>query len=220
MQTHSPMRSANDHRPPSGRRWPAQVFRSIAIVCGMLWAATATTAADADRHAGEAQKWGVISGYLANFAREVTWPGGSFAADDQLFRIGLLAPVEVDDVIESFLKDKAIGNRRIEVIRDPDASALEACQIIFVADYKAAKQVAEEFAGKPKLIVTFSPGGFEKTGSSIELIHKGENIRWILNAGALKAQGITPSNALNKLALEVRKGPTPEAPKPSKEDAP
>jgi len=214
---------------PPGVRSRAVIAASTALLLAVgRAAAPADSVAAAFPAAVRTEKvpeYEVIANYLAAFMRYVTWPPTDAASLEPL-RIGVLGKDPFGPALGRILAGKSLGGRPLTAVYAASVDRLTDCRIVFInlptPDEVAA--VLAGFAGKPVLTVIYrrDPPAASVRGAVIELVRTEDNVRYLLNAGALTAQGLRPTgglleNALNRPAiLEAAKlpgtAPSPRAP--------
>lgn len=216
------MRSGANQEAPAARRWPRLTTLIVTVALACLCSVTATFSAEnkIGEQEEEMKEWYVIGGYLFNFTKEAIWRKTDALPENAPYLIGLMADRDPCNAIEKVLTGRLVDKSPIQIVRGTSPEDFADCRIIFVAEPNAAKKVAAFFSGQPKLIVAYKPKRFGNTDCGIELVMDKDNrIRWVLNSGALKAQGIEPSRKLWELAVARPKASIPEAPTPKSEDA-
>ncbi|MBX3463246.1 MAG: YfiR family protein [Planctomycetes bacterium] len=128
------------------------------------------------------------------------------------YRIGLLGQDDVTAAAQRLLPGRAVGDAKtavvvVESLTAIEGRAAEACDLLYVAgsiDDKVLARVVAVHAERPMPIVCERPG-FAAAGGSVQLFADGADLRFEVNAAALKKQGIKASLHLRKLS---RPGPT------------
>ncbi len=191
-------------------------IRACFVAAWLVAASTSTFARDKPRSIPEDE---AVLRTLIKIATEATWPDSVRPTGSNTLRIGLLASESdrsrrdnLSERIEKLAPNGTVARGSIRLIQGITLQELEGCQMIFAEDTDEAKKAASELAGRPVLVATYSPNGFKKTGCAIELVLTNEGMRFILNSGAFKTQGIAPNGTLLDIALENRSGPSPKAP--------
>jgi YfiR/HmsC-like len=170
----------------------ARVLRQLIILLSMLAGASEARADDLPEYRLKAE-------YLYRFAQFTEWP------------------VEVGDTLNlcvhgadpfgaalDALQGKAVEHRSIAVMRNVKITALDACQIVFVASAAAAdvSDVLQEMKGRPALIVADTPGA-ARLGVALNMTVVGNHVVFEANIEAARAARINLSSRLLRLATEV-----------------
>lgn len=169
--------------------------------------ATTTTTAPAAAVPTEAgEVWPVIAAYLVKFAQKIEWTDAALPPGAPL-RIGVLGDDPFGPVLDQMLSGKQAGGHPLVALRGRTAAELAGCHVVFVADHRAFAGVLRQLAGQPVATVTYSYDRFSASGCTIELVLVKQFPRFILNVGAMKAQGLTYDRALWDLAHDRKPGP-------------
>jgi hypothetical protein len=136
--------------------------------------------------------------YIFNFAKYIRWP-----ESDANFVIGVYGETDIMEFLEKTVAYKKVGNRSIElrVIRKSD-SFLD-CNIIYVpeSDSKKVAELTTAIAGKRILIVTEED--LIRRGAAISFVVEDDRLRFKLKKSALADAGLTASEGLLKLAIQL-----------------
>ncbi len=202
-----------------GRRGPSRrprrrLFAALSCALALLLNVTPTRALAAVNP----EEYTLKAAFLLNFAKFVEWPAD--AATPGVLRIGIVAPDEVYEIIESSLAGKSVGDRRLQ-IEHVSADQLEhggaLPQIIFVhqdaarfhpeAGNSQQQEILTAAENRPVLLVGESVD-FAIKGGMIGFIRRGENWRFQVNLASAQRVGLKLSARLSGLA-ELVKNPTP-----------
>ena len=152
----------------------------------------------------------VKAAFLYNFAKFVDWPTNAFADADAPLVIGIFGDGSMVQALEQTVKGKSIGNRAIQTRRILDATRINPCQILFVAQSET-QQVAQSVAAvgrAPVLLVGESPG-FVAAGGAIGFASDEGRVRFEANTAAAERTGLKISSKLLRLATSVVPSPPP-----------
>jgi hypothetical protein len=136
--------------------------------------------------------------YLFNFAKYIKWPG-----ELPVFVVGIYGDAEIFDGLQSTLKTKKIGGRDIELREIKSLDQLAGCQIIYLPESasESLSEIRETTAGKNVLIVTEED--LIKKGATISFVVEDDRLRFKLKKSALSEAGLTATEGLLKLAIEL-----------------
>lgn len=150
----------------------------------------------------------VKAAFLYNFAKFVDWPTNAFADADAPLVIGIFGDGSMVQALEQTVKGKSIGNRAIQTRRILDATRINPCQILFVAQSET-QQVAQIVAAvgrAPVLLVGESPG-FVAAGGAIGFASDEGRVRFEANTAVAERMGLKISSKLLRLATSVVPSP-------------
>lgn len=150
----------------------------------------------------------VKAAFLYNFAKFVDWPTNAFASADAPFVIGVFGDESIAQALEQTVKGKSIGNRAIQTRRIPDATRINPCQILFVAQSKT-QQVAQVLAavGSAHVLLVGESPGFVAAGGAIGFTKDEGRVRFEANTAAAERASLKISSKLLRLAISVVPSP-------------
>lgn len=145
-------------------------------------------------------KYKVYSGFVNHFTKYVQWPADSKSGDFVIAVVGS-SPISAELMA---LNGKMVGAQKIVVKTFPNAGAVNAGHIIFVAegqsaDISAVSKKAKEYNA---LVVSEIPGGTTK-GSDVNFVEEAGKIRFEISSANPDLHGVKVSNDLKKLAIAV-----------------
>jgi len=154
----------------------------------------------------------VKAAFLYNFAKFVEWPGAAFDSADAPFVLGVLGSDSVGAAARELLRGKTVKGRPLVVREVADPEAARGCHLLFVGRNEEGRleAILAALRGAPVLVIS-DMERFAERGGMIELLTVGQKIRFVIDAAAARAAGLTLSSQLLELALPVR-GPAGEAP--------
>ncbi|ALC17998.1 hypothetical protein DSOUD_3278 [Desulfuromonas soudanensis] len=171
----------------------------------LLWPVPATGA-------GPWEESQVKVAFLHHFAQFTDWPPGALPLGEKPFVLGILGSDPFGEDL-SLLAGRRIKGRPVEVRRIGDIEEIFACQLLFIAPCKrhSLEKTLSLLKGRPVLTVGDSEG-FAGRGGMIALVPEGGRIRFEINLGAVRKNGLTLSAQLLDLATIVvgnKQGETP-----------
>lgn len=176
--------------------------RRAAGLVAVLLVLTASSAGAETEHS----EFHVEAAYLFNFARFVEWPSTAFAGTDAPFAVCVLGRDPFGSVLDETFAGEAIEGRKVVARRIGHVSEGGDCQILFVADRGLAATVRTALGARPVLTVG-DDEAFAREGGMVGFRREGRTIRFDVNAGALRAAGLTASSQLLALARVVGDAP-------------
>jgi hypothetical protein len=183
-----------------------------AIMILLFTASTVTGIGPDDVDAVKAAK--VKAAYLYNFTKFTRWPDERFESEDSPIVIGVVGKDPFGSILESTVRDKTVGGRRIVIRRDRDPrrdDAIDpdfdprACHLIFVAESEKSrfKTIAAD-AAKHDVLAVGDHEDFAERGGMIELALEGGKITMHVNLDAVERSDLSLSSKLLKLATIYR----------------
>ncbi len=147
-------------------------------------------------HAQTSSYLDLQAAYIFNFAKYVAWPGAS-----SRFVIGVYGELKIMGFLETALKGKKIGGKRIELKVVETTEDMQICNIIYLPESgsKNIKQLTLDTEGKNILIVT--EDDLIKKGAAISFFVEDDRLKFKLRPAALSRAGLSASEGLLKLAL-------------------
>jgi hypothetical protein len=146
----------------------------------------------------------VKAAYLFNFAKFVEWPATSFHDASSPIRVCIVGSDPFGKSLDE-LKNKSVGNRKLEIERLKQADQAKACHVLFVSEAEKESQSAILRAVHKKSILTVGETkGFIRAGGIINLIKTGDKVSFEINRDAADRSGLKISSQLLKLATIVK----------------
>jgi hypothetical protein len=150
----------------------------------------------------------VKAAYLSNFGRFVEWPQGAAAPETQSFNICVLGEDPFGPVLDAALAGERIDQvplaaRRIATVRDAAP-----CRILFISA-SAEKQLKDILSslGKIGVLTVSDIPEFARHGGMIQLVLRGNRVRFEVNLTAVEQVGLSLRSELLKLAVAIRRTP-------------
>lgn len=143
--------------------------------------------------------------YLYKLAPFVQWPDGVFAAPDSPFHICVVG----NEAFGRLVAREAAGQRLDRhpfVVRGLDAVGPESgCHIVYAnGDERGAQDTLRAVRGRPVLTVTDASSSGAARGIVHFVLHEGR-VRFQIDVGMARQQGLAISSRLLELAVQVRK---------------
>jgi hypothetical protein len=143
--------------------------------------------------------------FLFHFAQFVEWPASVFADAQSPIVIGVLGEDPFGNYLDETVFGEKVNDRPLVVNRYQRASDIQNCHILFVS--KSVKEKQDEIIQtlKGKRILTVSDlSGFAKSGGMIRFVNEENKIKIRINLDAAKAEGLTISSKLLRIAEIVK----------------
>jgi len=152
----------------------------------------------------------VKAAYLFNFSKFVRWPANSSVSVRQAFQICILGNDPFGSVLDDTLQGETLEGKKVVSRRITDAQEIEGCQLLFVGTNASGKFAKIRAAlGKFAVLTVSDMPMFTGRGGMIGFVTTGGRVRFEVNLGAAEAAGLALSSDLLKVALAVRKAPSP-----------
>jgi hypothetical protein len=200
-------------RPTPVHRNPRLRARRLLLGLGLLIAVLAApprviAAPRASSPAGvenQQEEYRFKAAYLYNFLGYTTWPKGAFDSEEGPIELLIVGKDPFGRLIDDTFEDKRIGKRSVRIERARALPEDCAAHVVFVAglDVKERKALLTALAKKPVLVIGEAPG-FAEAGATINFYLEDAKLRFEINTDATKANGLTLSSQLLKLAKIVK----------------
>lgn len=141
--------------------------------------------------------------FIYNFTKHIEWPASVMSGPR--FIIGTYGENEVKDKLAIVMKGRKVFDKPVEIKQITGTEDIPGVQILYIGKSQSASidKIIQQFGDKGILIVTEEKSSVNK-GSGINLVRKGENLRFEINETALKKAGLKVSNQLIGLAISSR----------------
>ena len=178
--------------------------RATALALALLAASAALGAAPAD--AERALERRVKAAFLFRFTEFVSWPDAAFVRPDAPFVIAVASRDGLAEELRQIASGRTVQGRAVEVRRVAEPEALQAAQMIFVADSDRPR-LREWVRAAPRhaLIVTESEGALA-AGSVINFVIVEGRVRFEISLESAEKRGLRMSSRLLAVAQVVRTG--------------
>ena len=139
--------------------------------------------------------------FVYNFTKYIEWNQQNMQPQ---FKIGVMGESGIREKLATILKGKKLYNRTIEVTEVKSTDEITGYQILYITKDASdqLKQVLEHSAQSELLIITEDKNLATK-GSCINIIEKDQKIRFEMNDGAIKKEGLKAANQLYDLAIVI-----------------
>lgn len=186
-----------DHvSPPGGAR-----SQALARWCAVLVAAFCTCGA-VSAPAQPPLERAVKASFLVKFAPFVEWPQAARATPGNPFIICLSGEDPFGPVLDDAVRGERISGRPVAIRRLSERSDTAGCHMLFAG--RSADATYAPFAdldGRPVLTVTDSASGM--AGGMIQFVMQAGRVRFRIDDGAARANGLVISSKLLGLAVRA-----------------
>ena len=139
--------------------------------------------------------------FLYNIAQFIEWPNDSSANEKSPLIIGILGRDPFGSYLDDTVKGEEINGRPLTIERYANIAAIKQCHILFIHASFAPKLPTIRKSLKGKGILTVSDASnFAKQGGMVRFFEQKNKIRLRINLDAVKAENITISSKLLRLA--------------------
>lgn len=169
-------------------------LNALLTLVGLAWLLAAPLA-----RANEAAEYRLKAAFVYNFVNFVEWAPTA----EPVFNLCIVGNDPFGAEIDG-LAGKAVGTRRIEVVRKSGVDGVRACHAVFVAAAPADRlgRVLEALRGSAVLTIADSPDAVRQ-GVMLGMRVVNSRIVFDANVQAARAAGVTISSRLLRLASEV-----------------
>ncbi|MGN6496164.1 MAG: YfiR family protein [Tsuneonella sp.] len=167
---------------------------------GVRAAALALTLAPTPAHAVSPEAR-VKAAYLYKLASFVRWPDG--AARGQ-FRMCVAGSSEIAGVLQALVRGQRVAGLPVEIdeVGFGQATSVQGCNVLFMArGQDTARGLMNAAAGQPILTVADRDGGTR--GGVIDFVVRDGKVRFMIDRGLARRQGLELSSKLLSIALAV-----------------
>lgn len=152
------------------------------------------------------REYQIKAAFIFNFTQFVEWPAHSFSASQAPAVIGILGQDPFGSYLEEIIAGESLKQHPLVIQHYNDIDEIKDCHVLFINISDKAKLESALAKLKGKNILTISEtNGFTKLGGMIRLYTRDNKINMQVNIDAVKAENLTISSKLLKLA-EIVKG--------------
>jgi hypothetical protein len=180
------------------RNRAASVIRSLAALAVMAALSPGPAAGDASL------EYAIKAAFLAKFTPYIDWPPASFQDATAPIKLCVLGP----DPFGVALDRAAAGQRDarlVSVLRLASPELAASCQLVFIANAEAARELPAGLDNQPVLTVSDS----EDVPAMIRFVVVQNHVRFMIDDGAARRSGLRISSRLLNLAVAVKRGRSP-----------
>ena len=164
------------------------------FVCGLLL----TTGPQVSAQSKEYQ---FKSAFLYNFSQFVVWPAGAFSGAQSQLVIGVFGDDPFGGSLDEIVQGQKGNNHPLVVQRFRQIAEIKTCHILFVSRSEAGRLNQIVAISRNRNILTVSDiEGFAQSGGMIALVTENNRIRFKINLAAVKAENLTISSKLLRVA--------------------
>ena len=171
----------------------------ILATCAVLAASMRTQAAPA---AQSSLEQAVKASFLVKFAPFVEWPNSVFGTDARTFVICVSGSDPFGPVLDDVVRGQKIAGRPVLIRRIGESSNISNCHMLF-AGRSADPGYAPFTAVSGQPVLTVSDTGSGVRGAMIQLVMQSGRVRFQIDDGTARANGLVISSKLLGLAVKV-----------------
>lgn len=147
----------------------------------------------------------IKAAYIYNFGKFVKWPVTAASAGGKTFSICVLGQDAFGDVLKSTLAGESINGRPVAVMRLAKPQDAASCRILFVGPASQGHLPDILAIAQQHSVLTVSDmPDFSKQGGMIQLVLKGDRVRFEINLGSAQNANLQMASDLLKVAVLVR----------------
>jgi YfiR/HmsC-like len=152
----------------------------------------------------------VQAAYLYNFGRFIRWPASVTEAPSDAFNICIFGQDPFGPILNATVAGGTIGGKGVAVKRMSNPQEIVNCRILFIGSSEEGRirNILEVLDRTPVLTVSDMPQ-FSRLGGMIQFVKEGNRIRFEVDLPAAQKAGLILSSELLKVAIAVRRNPTP-----------
>lgn len=154
------------------------------------------------------KEYQVKAAFLFNFTRFIEWPADAFAAADSPFILGVVGTNPFGSHLEEIIKGESINGHPLVLRYFKTSADVTPCHILYIAlDNKEEMKKAMIQADALNALTVSDISNFTKQGGIIRFVTEDNKTRIRINLSAARAEGLTISSKLLKLAEIVESQP-------------
>lgn len=180
-------------------------FVVAAVVLAMApLSVTATSSFGSHGNGKGTSEYGLKAAFLYNFAKYTTWPKSAFADKKAPILVTVVGKDPFGKILDQTIGGKKVGLRPFKIERISEPAKVKTAHILFLGSLKEKERRAlmDRFKGKPVLVIADQKGLAGK-GALAGFYLDGGKVRFEISTQATKANGLTISSQLLKLAKLV-----------------
>jgi hypothetical protein len=141
------------------------------------------------------------SAFLYNFSQFVEWPVGAFSGAQSQLVIGVVGDDPFGGSLDEIVRGQKANNHPLVVHRFRQIEEIKNCHILFVSRSEAGRlgQILASLTGRNILTVS-DIEGFAQYSGMIAFVTENNKIRLKINLGTVKAENLTISSKLLRMA--------------------
>ncbi len=153
---------------------------------------------------GEAASESTIKAlFIYNFTKHIEWPAA--VMNTTRFTIVTFGENDVKERLAGVLKGRKLFDKNVEIRAVSSTDEIAGAQILYIGKSQSSsiEKIVQQYGDKGILIIS-EERGINAKGTGINLIRKGDNLRFEINEPALRKAGLKVSNQLISLAISSR----------------
>jgi hypothetical protein len=165
-------------------------------ICLLSWCILALTA-----YAPITREYQVKAVLLFNFTQFIEWPTEAYSTSKAPLEISILGHDPFGSYLDQIIAGESANGHPLIVKRYNSAEDVQSSQILFIGKSEAEnlEKIIQVLKGKKILLVGEVPD-FIQRGGAIRFVTVANNVKFQINPEAAKAEGITISSKLLRLA--------------------
>ncbi len=182
-------------------------YRIILISCTILLIVSCVLSGGATKAYADtpfAREYQIKAAFLYNFAKFVEWPADRFTDENAPMILCVIGMDPFGAILEHTMTGKTIKGRSIRIKRIEGINGLKSCHVLFVSSYERenTRDIVSSLEGA-SVLTTGDMDRFANQGGIINLIKRGNKIRFEINSNAAAQSGLKLSSYLMGLASNI-----------------
>lgn len=154
---------------------------------------------------GDVAEYSLKAAFLYNFIRFTTWPKERFENESSPIVLMVVGKDPFGEILDETFAGKKVGGRRVELRRVAKLPKEPDCHLLFVTGMNAKdRRALLERCRSRSILVVGEDEGFGEEGACANFYVEKNKVRFEINPDEVKAQKLTISSELLKLAKIVR----------------
>lgn len=154
-----------------------------------------------------AREYQIKAAFLYNFAQFIEWPPNAFPDAGTPLVIGVLGDDPFGNFLDETVRGEKVHNRPLVVQRFSRVEDITTCHVLFISRSESAQldEILQKLKGR-SILTTGDVDGFARRGGVVRFTTEKGKIRLRINLEAARAENVTISSRLLKLADIVQPG--------------
>ena len=172
----------------------ARILAAVALVVGL---------GNGARLMASTREAGVKAAYVYKLVSFVRWPPAAYASAATPTTLCIAGGRDVLAALTEMVKGQRVDERPLAVVAlPPDSAATAGCHVLYLGEgSRVGRQLAPALDKAPILVISDREAG--RSGGAIELVDRGDTIRFVVHRADADRRGLTLSSKLLAVAEAV-----------------
>ncbi len=177
------------------------ISRAILLIASCIYLGVAV---NAYAESASIREYQIKAAFLYNFTKFVEWPADKFTDENAPMILCVIGVDPFGPTLEHAVRGRKIKGRAIIVKRKIGINGLKRCHVLFVSssERENIRDIVASLAGA-SVLTTGDMDRFANLGGIINLLKRGNKIRFEINSSAAAQSGLKLSSYLMGLASNV-----------------